>query len=179
VQWKASVQLQNAKHHLCLMMTVLRKQTGEAFHAETPTALLSFLTVNKGKKNINNAINAMAETRKHFTILKAITDIVIKNNIFMEIVPMLLVKRVSMLPTEQLQITYHTALLCGMQCKSVKMKNKIVYYEEIAECWHLIFRLESQRRVWCNIAKLEQNRRLTITWAPLYTHQRLSIFNFQ
>jgi hypothetical protein len=120
VQWKASLQLQNAKHHLCLMMTVLKKQTGETFYAETPTALLSFLTVNKGKKNINNAINAMAEKRKHFTILKAITDIVIKKNIFMGIIPMLLVKQVSMLPTEQLRITYHTTLLCGLQCKSNK-----------------------------------------------------------
>jgi hypothetical protein len=48
-----------------------------------------------------------------------------------------------------------------------KVENKIVYYEEIVECRHLIFWSRSQRRVHCHTAKPESNRRVTVDRVPL------------
>jgi hypothetical protein len=45
----------------------------------------------------------------------------------------------SMLPNELLRITYWGVLLQCLQCKSKKVKNKTVYYEETMESQHLIF----------------------------------------
>jgi hypothetical protein len=88
-------------------------KTGETFHIEKPSALFSFLNINKEKKS-------------------------------------------------KTQITYHRFLLWPLQHNSVKTKNKTVYYEEILECQHSIFWLESWRRVHCHTAKLELYRSVTI-----------------
>jgi hypothetical protein len=57
-------------------------------------------------------------------------------------------------------------LLQGLQCKSVKVKTKIVYYKETVECCHLTSLPESQSSVHCHNAKLEPNGRETNDPSP-------------
>jgi hypothetical protein len=54
------------------------------------------------------------------------------------IIPGLPLLQVRSLLTELPQISKCKFLLRCSQCKSVKVKNKIVYYEEIVTCRHLI-----------------------------------------
>jgi hypothetical protein len=92
----------------------------------------------------------------HFTILKTITDTVILKKGYSRESCHSPTSQISMLPAELLWIS--TALL---QRKSVKVKNKIVYYKEIVKCQHLIFWPESQRRIHCATAKPEMNQRVS------------------
>jgi hypothetical protein len=51
MQWKANLELQNAKHHL------FDEDNPEEAKVEKPATLLSFSNVNEGKKNINKHKN--------------------------------------------------------------------------------------------------------------------------
>jgi hypothetical protein len=124
VQWKENLRHQNSKHHLSLMMTILRNQNRRNFSRSEANCAISILDVNKGNKNMSE-LNKCEDWKNkwQFTVLKTITDTMImifwsqekRKKDFGGNHTWIAHATVSMLPTELQQITYWSFLLQPLQ----------------------------------------------------------------